>query len=275
MDILNTIAARLYARPTIRNVLTNAKIDLSALGIGLSVKNANPIYDITAALEKLFSELKKKGYKVLIAIDEIVNNQNIKLFAGVFQILLREKMPIFLIMTGLFENINNLQNEKTLTFLYRAPKIYIEPLNLFSVAKSYKKIFELDDDMAKQMANLTNGYAYAYQVLGHLYWEAASKSKKSVKLDNLIDDYDSTLSEYVYEKIWFELPEMEKRIATLLVKNGQMKIKDIREALELTDSQMGVYRDRLKRRGIVDTSKFGSLSLILPRFKEIVTYWID
>ena len=275
MDILNNIAAHLYGRKQLSALFKNAKIDLSALGIGVSLQNADPVYDITTALEKLFAELNKKNYKVLVAIDEIVNNPNIRLFAGVFQILLREKMPIFLLMTGLYENINNLQNENSLTFLYRAPKIYIEPLNLFSIARSYKKIFDLSDAQAKEMARLTNGYAYAYQVLGYLYWNKINESGRSFELTDLIDKYDETLSEYVYEKIWFELPETEKQIASLLVKNGQMKIKDIKEVLGISDSQMSVYRDRLKRRGVVDTSVYGSLSLILPRFREIAGFWVE
>ncbi len=31
-----------------------------------------------------------------------------------------------------------------------------------------------------------------------------------------------------------------------------------------------VYRDRLKRKGIIDTSKYGEVTFILPRFAELV-----
>ena len=275
MDILSSIAAHLYGRKELHNLFTDASIDLSALGIGVSLKNSTPIYDISVALQSLFGELKKKGYKVLITIDEIVSNSNIKAFAGVYQILLMKKMPAFLLMTGLYENINNLQNEKTLTFLYRAPKIYLEPLSLFSIAQSYRRILELDDKTAKEMSLLTKGYAYAYQVLGYIYWEKIVENGSCTKLEELIDEYDSTLSEYVYEKIWSELPGKELNIITLLVKNGEMKNKDIRDELSLNDSQMSVYRDRLKRRGLIDVSKYGYMSLILPRFKEIASFWID
>lgn len=275
MDILSTIAAHLYSRKPIHNLFTEAQIDLSALGIGVSLKNSTPIYDISTAIDQLFEELKKKNIKVLIAIDEIVNNQNVRVFAGVYQILIRKKNPVFLLMTGLYENINNLQNAKTLTFLYRAPKIYLEPLSKFSIARSYKNVLGIDDKTAREMADLTNGYAYAYQVLGYLYWEKIIDNNTATELNDIIDEYDSTLSEYVYEKIWFELPETESKIVALLVKNGQSKIKDIREKLSLSDPQMSVYRDRLKRRGIIDTSKYGSIDLILPRFKEIVSFWIE
>ena len=38
----------------------------------------------------------------------------------------------------------------------------------------------------------------------------------------------------------------------------------------MNSGSMSVYRDRLMRKGIVDTSKYGYLSLLLPRFAEIV-----
>ena len=275
MDILQSIAAHLYSRRELHNLFVDAKIDLSAFGIGVSLSNSTPVYDISVALQNLFTELKKKGFKVLITIDEIVSNDNIKKFAGIYQILLMKKLPAFLLMTGLYENINNLQNEKTLTFLYRAPKVYLEPLNAFLIAQSYKRVLDIDNTEAKKMSELTRGYAYAYQVLGYIYWNRIIEEKQASELDDILDEYDATLSEYVYEKIWSELPDTEKRIVSLLVKNGEMKNICIRKELSLTDSQMSVYRDRLKRRGIIDTSTFGYLSLILPRFREIASFWVD
>ena len=44
------------------------------------------------------------------------------------------RSPVFLLITGLFENINLLQNEKSLTFLYRAPKVPMDPLDKMAVS---------------------------------------------------------------------------------------------------------------------------------------------
>ena len=45
-------------------------------------------------------------------------------------------------------------------------------------------------------------------------WSITYRTKEKEKvyneLDDIIDKYDNTLSEYVYEKIWYELPETEK-----------------------------------------------------------------
>ena len=67
--------------------------------------------------------IKKKRKRVLVTIDEAVCNDTMKEFVSLFQIYMRQDLPVFLLMTGLYENIYELQNEKRLTFLYRAPKI--------------------------------------------------------------------------------------------------------------------------------------------------------
>ena len=61
----------------------------------------------------MLESLKKKGKRVLVSIDEVTNTQQIREFASAFQILIRQDLPIFLLMTGLYQNIYEIQNEKT------------------------------------------------------------------------------------------------------------------------------------------------------------------
>ncbi|WP_054653437.1 hypothetical protein [Limosilactobacillus equigenerosi] len=60
--------------------------------------------------------LQHKGYRLLVTIDEVTNSQSMREFTAAFQILVRQEAPIFLLMTGLYENISDLQNEDSLTF---------------------------------------------------------------------------------------------------------------------------------------------------------------
>jgi DNA-binding MarR family transcriptional regulator len=83
------------------------------------------------------------------------------------------------------------------------------------------------------------------------------------------------MEELVYEKIWFELSSKEKEIIALLIGKPEVKIMEIRENLSLSSGEMSVYRDRLKKKGIIDTSKHSYISFALPRFGEIISLWID
>ena len=270
-DLLQSLAAKLYSIPQMQELFLKSKIDISALGIGVSIEHAVPVTDIESALELMLGELKKAGKKLLLTVDEVTNSAYIKVFASAFQIFLRKDYPVFLLMTGLYENLYELQNDKSLTFLYRAPKIMMDPLNFTAVKKHYMDILALDGQQAEQMALLTKGYPFAFQVLGYLYWE--NRGQKS--LEDILPEYDQYLEEYVYSKIWSELSELDKKIVYEMAVSKETKIKLIRERLEMKSELFSVYRDRLKRKGVVSSEQYGYLTLALPRFDEFVkTYYI-
>ena len=245
-DMLQSLAAKIYSMPQMNKIFVNAKLDFSAFGLGVSIENAAPVTDIENVLELMLENIKKHNKRLLISVDE--------------------DYPIFLLMTGLFENIYDLQNDKALTFLYRAPKIMLEPLSFTAVRKHYMDIFELDQREADKMAALTKGYPFAFQVLGYLYWE----NRDDHTIEDILPEYDQCLDEYVYSKIWSELSELDKKILLEISVSGEEKVKEIREKLDMNSGLFSVYRDRLKRKGVIDTSEYGKITLTLPRFEEFV-----
>lgn len=268
-DLLEGLAAKLYDVPSLKKLFISAEINLSAFNIGLSIKNVPPIAHIETAIERMLKEIDKQHKKVLICIDEAVNNNYMKVFTSSFQMFTRHKLPLFLVMTGLYQNIDALQNEDTLTFLYRAPKISLNNLSLSAIASTYKQILKTDEKTSTKLAKLTNGYAFAYQVLGYLCFE-----NKTTDTNKILPSYDQNLELYVYQKIWMELTDKEKQIVSSIAK-GNSKTKDIREYIDMSSNMFAVYRNRLSKRGIIDTSTYGHISFILPRFKEIISNYID
>ncbi len=242
IDMFHSLAAALYSDISIRDRMLQAKIDLSVLGLGVSAEN---------------------GVSV---IDTDINNPNIKAFVASYQIYIRKNYPIFLLMTGVYENINALQNDKALTFLYRAPKLMLEPLNYTAVKANYKKTFDIDDQVAEDMARLTRGYSFAFQVLGYLAWE-----KGVSDLEEILPEYDQYLAEYVYDKIWSELSGKDKEIVREMAATRQTRVSYIREAIGFSTPEFSVYRDRLMKKGILSSDQYGHINLALPRFGEYVT----
>ena len=167
-------------------------------------------------------------------------------------------------MTGLYENIYDLQNEKSLTFLYRAPKIELKPLSIPLIMQKYKEIFALQNEQALAMAKLTEGYPFAYQVLGYLCF------KNKTSFDKVLFEFDSYLEEYVYEKIWSETSSMDKEIMSAMAKSASTKVASIREIAKLDSNIFNVYRKRLLKKGVVRTPNYGHLAFTLPRFREFV-----
>lgn len=269
-DLLQSLAAKLYSLPEMYPHFIQAKLDLSAFGLGVSLENAVPITDIENAIERMLEVIQKRNKKLLITIDEVTNSEYLKVFASSFQIFLRQGYPVFLLMTGLYENIYDLQNEKSLTFLYRAPKMMLGPLNYTAIRKQYMSIFGLDMEAAEKMTALTRGYPFAFQVLGYLFWERGA----AVPIEEILPEYDQYLEEYVYGKIWSELSGTDRKILEKMAESGETKVKNIREHMGMKSELFSVYRERLKRKGILDTRNYGEVSFILPRFAEFVTMQI-
>lgn len=265
-DLLQSLAAKLYSLPEMHAHFVQAKLDFSFLGLGLSLENATPITDIENAIELMLEELQRRGKRLLITVDEVINSEYIKIFVSAFQIFIRREYPLFLLMTGLYENIYNLQNDKSLTFLYRAPKMVLEPLNYTAVRKRYMDIFELDIETAGIMAGLTKGYPFAFQVLGYLYWE----NRETKTIEEILPEYDQYLEEYVYSKIWAETSAKDQAVLIAISQSRETKVKNIREKLNMTSGEFSPYRDRLKNKGILDTRTYGEVSFALPRFAEFI-----
>lgn len=265
-DMLHALTAELSSRKELFQIFKDAKINLSLLGLGIEIDSQPPVTDIVVALDKMLEQLTGKGKKVLVTVDEAVSNKHIREFASQFQIYMRKDYHVFLLMTGLYENIYELQNEKTLTFLYRAPKFKLEPLNSILVARQYQIVFDISEEESKAMAGLVKGYPYAYQLLGYLCY------KRKCSYKEIIDEYDAYLAEYTYDKIWHELSEKDRKAAAALAKCKDGKTADIRNAAGFSTSEFSVYRDRLIKKGIVFPKMHGYLEFVLPRFAEYVVF---
>ena len=263
-DLLSSMLSKLNSNQVCTELIKSAKIDLSFFGFGVTIEGTVPITDAETAIIKILEKIKKSGRRLLVTIDEMTNSESMKVFAGAFQIFVRQELPVFLLGTGLYENIEELQNEKSLTFLYRAPKIQLRPLNNGAIINKYKTIFHISQESASQMAELTKGYPFAFQVLGYLTWNHDGDYHA------VLDEYEQYLSEFVYDKIWSELSAKDRMVAKAIADEKSGKIKDIRERLGMETNEFNPYRKRLIKKGIVSGEMRGYVYFTLPLFAEYV-----
>lgn len=261
-NLLESLVAKLNSESHLAILFRDAKINLSFLGLGVQLEGVQPITDIEVAITRMLESLKRHNKRLLITVDEITSTPTMREFASAFQIFLRQDLPIYLLMTGLYENVSDLQNEKNLTFLYRAPKIELKPLNLGTIARNYQRTLQVSSDLALEMARLTRGYSFAFQVLGYLTWEAGSLS------DEVMDRFRQYLDDYVYDKIWSELSAGDRRLAVGIAKSKSGKVADVRKILDMETNQFNPYRRRLMRKGIITGEERGYVRFALPCFED-------
>lgn len=261
-DLLNGLASNLSSNQKFAQIFQKAKIDLSFLGFGVEISGVTPIVDVEVALHEMIASLKKHNKKILVAIDEVTNNENVRTFASAFQIMIRQNLPVFLLMTGLYENINAIQDEKNLTFLYRSPKLEMKALNIGMIAEKYETTLKLTYEEALEMAKYTKGYPFAFQVLGYLTWNHNGAYRE------VLPEYRQYLEEYVYEKIWSELSAKDKQIVYAIANCSTGKVKEVREILQIENNAFNPYRKRLIKKGIIDGSEYGFVRFTLPFFER-------
>ena len=264
-DLMEGLASELYQNGKVKSLFVKKEFSFSFKGISFSIEGETPVLTSETLVKMMLDRIKKKNKKVLITIDEVTSNEYMRVFAKSFQALIRFEYPVFLLMTGLYENISKLQDDKSLTFLYRAPKIYLSALNISAITQSYSEIFNVPEDVALALANLTKGYAYAYQVLGYLLY----KSDEYKISNKLIIEYDQYLQEFVYDKLWSEFSPIEQKIVSSMEKEEE-RVKDVIVKNDMTNEYFSIYRDRLIKKGIIYSPSYGVIRLTLPRFLEFI-----
>ena len=258
-ELLKELAEKLYSIKGMSKIFNESGINLSVFGIEVELKKNDPIgASLEVAIENMLEKLSKKNKRVLISIDEVSNSKEMRTFAGAFQIFLRHDLPLFLLMTGLYENINSLQNEKNLTFLYRAPKIYLKPLNLSSMCDIYENTLSLSHDESLILAKETKGYSFAFQVIGYFCFKHKGNFERSKR------EIRQYLDDYVYDKIWLELPEKERQIMIIIAVDKIYEVALIKDKIGFKSNEFSVYRDRLIKKGILESHSRGSLEIALP-----------
>ena len=94
-DLLNGMLAKLYSNQVCAGLIQSAKINLSFFGFGVEIEGTHQITDIETAIIVILEKMKKAGKRILITIDEVTNNEYMRIFASSFQIFVRQDLPVF------------------------------------------------------------------------------------------------------------------------------------------------------------------------------------
>lgn len=274
-DMLSQIAAMLHnagygeRNTKSRSIEISANILGSGGGFGYSTEKENPYFDIGVQVENMIQMAKEDGKRIFIGIDEISKTSEMIKFTAEYGRWLRANYPVYLVCTGLYENIQEVCNVKNLTFFRRATTIKTEPLNFVRMTEMYKKMLDLGGDVAKIMAKSTKGYAYAFQTLGSLYFNKS----ESDTLEDVIYDLKTELFAYSYEKIWEEMSDNDRFLVKLLIDKSEYKREEVLSLMGNKANNYSMYRDRLLNRGILE-SRFAHISLALPFFAEYIKEYV-
>lgn len=250
-------------------------VSISLLGVGFSYSAEKSMPNYQLLLEKILQKLKSKHVSLLVAIDEVEANRELRHFASIYQIMVRKDYPIALLMTGLPKNISELQNDKTLTFLLRSARVELPFLNQVSVQYGYKEAFtsagkKISLPVLKRMTALTRGYSYAFQLLGYLVWKNILEEVTDAAVDSSMEKFKELLYRNAYSKIYEELSQVDRSflLAMAACKEEVVPMKFISDTLDKKPNYVSTYKRRLMDSGVIRAQGYGTVEFSLPLFKE-------
>lgn len=281
-DLLISLINQLNNSLVSLKLIKDFDLKVSFMGVGVEASvNKQIIENFQLVFQNILEKLTKKGYKVLLCIDEVHLTPLLKKLASVYQIMISKNLNVSLLMAGLPENVSEIQNNDVLTFLLRAHRIVLNPLDIESIKESYQHIFknagyQINLKIILYMTKQTLGFAYAFQLLGYHVWnEAQKESKKEITkqiIDNILDTYISDLNRNVYFKVYSKMSQKEKEFVQAMVKANSTKIKSqtIGEIMHKSANYIAVYRRKLIDDQVIKPNGYGYVSFLLPHFDKFV-----
>ena len=239
------------------------------IGITRTSENNLRYYSAEAELTEMIQKANDKGYKVLVGIDDIAKTPEMVRFLSIWgAMLLDDKKQIYLLCTGLAKNIEDFTDEPNLTFFKRSEPIETGPLNKYDIALMYRKLLGVGEEESVRLAKFTCGYAYAYQVLGSLYFE----KKEQDTLEDLLPLFDKALFGDSYDLIWKSLTNAEQELVKIIVASDSGKASEIKASMPHPQGYDSL-RQRIRNKHLINTDNRGYIRIDLPRFKEYVLLW--
>ena len=271
-NMLLEFAEKLYLELTKGGSKLGFELSVNLPYLSLSFKKKEPeIKNESAIIQRLAEEVAKRKKKILVTIDEVNGTKALRAFATEYQHLIGEDYPVYLLMTGLKQNIDALAQHKSTSFLSRTTRIELAPLSLLEVAFSYQKVFHNSLEDASKMAALTKGYAFAYQVLGYFAYERGDTTLD----EDLLRNFDDYLFKNGYQIIFKDFTKAEQRFLFALSQSQHGATSEVMEAASLESSMFQNYRRRLIEKDIIIADGHGTLAFTLPRFKEFLRMYYE
>ncbi len=250
---------------------------LKAAGVGIDfelTKLDEPVHDLRNALSALGSLLREQETGVLITIDELHagNIDELREFGSILQhVSRREQNPIAFVAAALPLLNDTLLADDTVTFLQRCARYEVgrlSPTDTFQALKApiANRNGNVSERSLAQMVKATSGYAFMVQLVGFHVWKAAKDTAKGIKTGEVstgINEAEQRIGPLVHAPIWKDLSPMDKKVLVAMTHDDEdSELSEIGERIGKNGQYVSVYRHRLIKTGMVESSGVGRIRFV-------------
>lgn len=237
-------------------------------------------------LEQMLQILDNHHLHLLIGLDEVTNCTPVNLFLSIYKNMLEKEYPIFCIFCGLPGYLGKVKS------LMDIPDNWIITLpfiNLETAESAYLEAFasngiSISGLALHRMTDLSKGFSYSFQLLGHLLWEETEKeniSEISLEIINqVLPEYQRIFFRGSCEPVFRRLSSNDQKYIRAMVRYPQSPVPSdyIHSSFQTGKKIFLESQNRLEKLGMISVLPGNYIKLAYPLLDDylrLLQAWID
>ena len=246
-----------------------------------STDDHRPMPSLRSQLALLTELMDDRDAGVLVSLDEVHGGDidELRELCTTVQHLIRENRQIAFVAAGLPDAIQNrLLRDPVLTFLRRAERHRLGMLSPLESADGLRIPIErggrsITDDALAEAVELTAGYAYMVQVVGHTIWKQ-DPQRSTIDTADVAAARPAAIERVgrlVHDPSLAALSDRDRQfLAAMALDSGPSKMSDIAERLGVDKNYASQYRRRLLATELIEAPQRGAVAFALPYLRDHV-----
>ncbi|MBQ9001314.1 MAG: ATP-binding protein [Eggerthellaceae bacterium] len=228
-------------------------------------------------MSALLDVLGEHDVGLLITVDEIdpAVDELVQL-ASIYQLFVRERRNVALVMAGLPKNATDLVDDDRVTFLRRARKRFLNRIADADARRAFRQSFEatgkeIADDLLEKLVDAADGFPYMMQLVGFNVW-AESFGKTTVTSEHVERGLTAAREEFTENVLKSTVRDMSKgdlAFARAMVDCGEAcTISEVARRMGKGANYASTYKARLLKQGVLTEHDDKTFSFAIPLFRE-------
>lgn len=254
-----------------------ASVQLGAV----ELRRREKAYNLRQAIGEKLDTMDESKQGVLVTLDEVQKTsiEEIRSLAIGIQHLIREDRNVAFVFAGLPSMVEEVINDKVITFLRRAEKDHLGSVDLQEIWTSFERTISrygksADYQVLNELALATNGYPFMIQLVGYWAWRysdvnghdddiTAEDAEQGIRRAKL------KLGDMVHAPAFDGLSAMAKDyLLAMSQDDGPSSTSEIAARIERSPQYASVYRAQLIEEDIIEPTGYGYVDFKIPYLRD-------
>jgi hypothetical protein len=249
-------------------------LQISGVGVTRQLPTTSKV-SFRTQVGRYLKQLEAYNIGLLITVDE-VNAQVPEMITLVdsFQHFVRERRNIALLMAGLPNNVLQMFQHKSISYLRRAFRRQLDSISIpevrIAIDDTVKLADRTIDKKALQMAaEATNGFPFLIQLVGFYMFARSQKKKITVEdAESGIEIAKIDMERMIIDSTIRDLSEKDREFLQAMSQDEDYSnISDIAKRLGASPSLASHYKRRLVEQGVISSVGRGKVAINIPMLK--------